>query len=355
MRSLARIAREHTPEAESSRGYSCNMLPALALRCHGGLPPKDCVTQAVAAERAGFSTVWFAENPFSRGAWPAAAACAVATHHIRIGLGVFNPYLRHPTLMAMEMAAFDDLCEGRAVLGVGAGIPSRIKKTHAPADRPVAAVRDAVTIARGLLHGEAVTYTGKAFSADGVRLDFSPRRPDLPILTAAMGDQALRLCGEIADGVIISNLVPPAFTRRAVGIIGEAAARAGRESPREVVQYVPCAVREDGDEARRLAKRSVAPMLRAYLETASAATRAAMSGYGRTDDFARAMERLGRGESPEGAIDDRLLAEYAIAGTPDECLAQCRQYGDSGVTELAIGFIGERGGEDIARLGRALG
>src|SRR5881397_2729514 len=296
------------------------MLPAIALRCHGGLPPKECVRQAVAAERAGFSTVWFAENPFSRGAWPAAAACAVATHHIRIGLGVVNPHNRHPTLMAMEVAAFDELSEGRAVLGIGAGIPSRVRRLQAPIDRPIAAVRDAVTITRALLRGESVTYTGKAFSADGVRLD----------------------------------LAPPAFTRRAVGLIREAAARISRPKPREVVQYVPCAVRDDGAEARRLAKRSVAAMLRAYMETASAATRAAIAEYGRSEDFAHAMVRLGRGDPPEDAIDDRLLADYAIAGTPDECLAQCRIYADAGVTELAIGPVGERGAEDIARLGGAM-
>jgi len=224
--------------------------PALALRCHGGLTPQQCVEQAVAAEHAGFSTVWFAENPFSRGAWPAAAACAVATRRIRIGLGILNPHQRHPTLMATEIAAFDELSEGRAALGIGAGIPSRIKQTHAPVDRPIAAVRDAVTITRALLRGETVTYTGKAFSADGVRLDFTPRRDNVPILTAAMGEQALCLCGEIADGVIISNLVPAAFTRRAVGIIHEAAARARRPAPREIVQYVPGAVRDDGAEAR---------------------------------------------------------------------------------------------------------
>src|SRR5437899_8591198 len=328
--------------------------PALALRCHGGLTSQQCVEQAVAAEHAGFSTVWFAENPFGRGAWPGAAACAVATRHVRIGLGVLNPHQRHPTLMAMEIAAFDELSEGRAVLGIGAGIPSRIKKTHAPVDRPIAAVRDAVTITRALLRGESVTYTGKTFSADGVRLDFTPRRGDLPILTAAMGEQALRLCGEIADGVIISNLAPPAFTRRAVGLIREAAARINRPKPREVVQYVPCAVRDDGAEARRLAKRSVAAMLRTYMETASAATRAAIAEYGRSEDFARAMVRLGRGDPPEDAIDDRLLADYAIAGAPDECLDQCRTYAEAGVTELAIGPVGERGAEDIARLGGAM-
>jgi len=324
----------------------------VALRCHGGLPPAACVEQAVAAERAGFSSVWFAENPYGRGAWPAATACAVATRRLRIGLGDFNPYNRHPTLMAMEIAAFDELCEGRAVLGIGAGIPSRVSRMQVPTDRPIAAVRDAVTLTRRLLRGETVTYAGKVFSADGVRLELSPRRTDLPILTAAMGDQALRLCGELADGVIISNLAPPAFTRRAVGIIREAAARVGRSAPREVVQYVPCAVGDDGDEARRRAKTAVAAMLIAYRATASGATRAAIAEYnGLTpDELAQAMARLDRGEP----LDDRLLAQYAVAGTAEECLAQCRGYAKAGVTELALAPIGERGVEDIARLGRAL-
>jgi len=328
--------------------------PALALRCHGGLTPRQCVEQAVAAERAGFSTVWFAENPFGRGAWPGAAACAVATRRIRIGLGILNPHQRHPTLMAMEIAAFDELSEGRAALGIGAGIPSRIKQTHAPVDRPIAAVRDAVTITRALLRGETVTYTGKAFSANGARLDFTPRRANVPILTAAMGEQALRLCGEIADGVIISNLVPTAFTQRAVAIVRETATRANRRAPREIVQYVPGAVCADGAEARRIAKRSVAAMLAAYAQTASAATRAAMSEYGRPEAFARAMSHLSRGDAPEDAIDDRLLAEYAVAGTPDECLAQAERYAEAGVTELAIAPIGEHPADDIARLGTAI-
>ncbi|HEV8585569.1 MAG TPA: LLM class flavin-dependent oxidoreductase [Methylomirabilota bacterium] len=324
----------------------------IALRCSGGSTPAQCVELAVAAERAGFSSVWFAENPYGRGAWPAAAACAVATRRVRIGLGVFNPYQRHPTLMAMELAAFDELCEGRAVLGIGAGIPSRIRKI-APADRPLAAVRDAVTITRRLLRGETVTYTGKVFSADGVRLlEVTPRRPDLPILTAAMSEHALRLCGEIADGVMISNLAPPAFTRHAVRIVGDGAARAGRPAPREVIQYVPCAIGEDGDEARRAARQTVTAMLTAYAATASAATRAAMIDYsGLTpEEFADMIARVGRGEP----LPDRLLAQYAIAGTADECRAQAKAYADAGVTELAIWPVGERGTEDIAMVGRAL-
>ena len=62
-------------------------------------------------------------------------ACALATRRLRIGAGVFNPYSRHPTLMAMEIAAFDELCEGRAVLGIGAGIASRVSRMQVPTDR----------------------------------------------------------------------------------------------------------------------------------------------------------------------------------------------------------------------------
>ena len=98
-----------------------------------------------------------------------------------------------------------------------------------------------------------------------------------------------------------------------------------------------------------------AAMLTAYAATASAATRAAMSGYGHPEDLDRAMRRLTRGESPEDVIDDQLLADYAIAGTPAECLAQCRVYAEAGVTELALAPVGDRGVDDIARLARARG
>jgi len=333
-------------------------LPSIALRAHGGMPPSACVEQAVAAERAGLSTLWFAENPFTRGVWPAMAACAVATRRLRIGIGVFNPYNRHPTLMAMEMAAFDELSAGRAVLGIGAGIGTKVRKMQLANDRPIAAVRDAMTIARRLLRGEDVSYTGKVFSVDGVRLEFPLRRTDMPILMAAMGEQALRLCAEVADGLMISNMCPPAYTRRAVGIMREAAARAGRPAPREVVQYVPCAVRDDGDEARRLAKDTVAAMLTAYWSqgTASPATRAAIADENGLDpgEFAHVMGRLGRGEPPATVLDDRLLAEYAIAGTVDECLERCRVYAEAGVTELGIWPVGHHAIDDLARLGAAL-
>jgi 5,10-methylenetetrahydromethanopterin reductase len=291
----------------------------LALRVHGGMTAAACVEQAVAADRGGFTTLWFAENPFTRGVWPAMAACALATRRLRIGVGVFNPYNRHPTLMAMEIGAFDEASEGRAVLGLGAGIGSKVAQMRVASDRPLAAIRDAFAITRRLLAGEEVRYAGKVFSADGIRLEFPLRRPEIPVLMAAVGDQALRLCGEIADGLLmISNMCPAAYTRRAVAIVRDAATRVGRTPPREVVQYIPCAVRDDRPEAVRLAKEAVAAMLVAYWRfgRASPVTRSALTDY--------------------AGIEPTVV------------------YRDAGVTELGVWFVGDRPGEDVRRFGAAL-
>jgi alkanesulfonate monooxygenase SsuD/methylene tetrahydromethanopterin reductase-like flavin-dependent oxidoreductase (luciferase family) len=195
-----------------------NELPELGVRAHGDLDPRSCIAVAEAAETHGFASLWFAENPFQRGLMPAASACAVTTRRVRIGLGIVNPHTRHPSLIAMEFAALDELAAGRARLGIGAGIGVQIARLGF-AWRPLAAMRDAIHIVRGLLAGDEVSYRGRVFSVDRAKLRFRPRSPRTPIYMAAMGDRSLALCGQIADGLIVSNLCPIGYSERAVGIV----------------------------------------------------------------------------------------------------------------------------------------
>src|SRR5256886_15998967 len=146
--------------------------PRLSVRLHGGIDPRRSIELATGAETNGFASLWFAENPFNRGVLPAAAACAAATRRIGIGVGVFNPYNRHPTLIAMEIGALDQLAQGRARLGIGSGIASATERMGLSNERPLAAVRDAITIVRGMLAGEEVTYARRAFSANKVKLGY---------------------------------------------------------------------------------------------------------------------------------------------------------------------------------------
>ncbi len=131
-------------------------LPSFGVRLHGGQSAASALALARAADEAGFEALWFAENAFGRGILPLAAACAAATTRVRIGAGVFNPFARHPSLMAMEIGALDEIAGGRASLSVGAGIAAAVRQIGLDADRPVPALRDTLRIVRGLLAGDRV-------------------------------------------------------------------------------------------------------------------------------------------------------------------------------------------------------
>jgi 5,10-methylenetetrahydromethanopterin reductase len=332
-------------------------LPRLAVRLHGGQGPHASVELARLAERSGLASLWFAENPFARGVMPAAAASAAATSRLGIGIGVVNPYSRHPTLIAMEAGALDELSGGRARLGIGSGIGAAVRRMGFGYERPLSAVREAILILRALLRGEAVSYRGHVFSVEGARLDFMPARPDMPILMAAMGDRGIALAGRIADGLIVSNLCPRGYTERAALILRDVAAKAGRPVP-EIVQYVPCVLGPDGRAAREAAREAIGEMLVRFWPASGVwpewrETMVDESGIPRAEVVA-ALDRLRRGEPPREVLDERYVAAFAIAGTADQCLDQARDYRRAGADELALGFVGLQPQVDLVALADAI-
>jgi 5,10-methylenetetrahydromethanopterin reductase len=331
-------------------------LPRIAVRLDQDLDPHRCIELAVVAETSGYSSLWFAENPLHRAILPAVSACALQTERIRLGIGIINTYQHHPSLIAMEAGALDELARGRVLLGIGSGVGSRIARLGFDY-RPVSALRDATQIIRALLRGEETSYRGRTFSVDRVRLGFRPPRPDMPIYFASMGDRSLALCGEMADGLIISNLCPTGYTQRAIGLVQESAAAAGRK-PLDIVQYVPCAVRANREEAKQVAKSAIGEMLAAFWPVGGdwptlRETIVRHSGITKNEMVA-ALARLRRGERPDRVLDDRFVEAFAIAGTAEECLAMASRYRLAGVGELVLTFVGMRPIEQMQHLGRAL-
>jgi 5,10-methylenetetrahydromethanopterin reductase len=225
----------------------------------------------------------------------------------------------------MDFAALDELSGGRAILGIGSGIAGALRRIGFDTGRPVAAVREAIEIIR--------------------------------IYMAAGSERALRVCGAIADGLIVSNMTPPRLTRQLAAIVADAATEAGRPKP-WVVQYVPSAIAADGETARRAVKAAIGEALTLLWPAGDVwpqrrAAAVAESGIPRRD-FVAALERLRRGETAADVLDDRFIAAFAIAGTASECLQQAARYGETGVDELALTFAGSRPADAIAELAAAL-
>ncbi len=310
--------------------------PRLGIRLHGGLPPQRCVELAVAAERHGFASVWFAENPLERGALPALAACAAATSRLELGIGVWNPFLRHPAQIAMDASALDELSAGRLTLGLGSGLANPIRRLGIDNTRTLAAMKDTFAIVRALLSGDTVTYKGTAFSVESAKLSWTPARR-LPLLMAARGKRALALAGTVADGLMISNMCPPGFAAWAASIA----------HPKRMVQYVPCVVADSRDAALATIRPVLAGMLKTFWtlgQSVPAARTSLVDHSGITDAaFAKAVA-----EPPSG-LDERFIKAFALAGTVDDCQAGVAAYAKAGVTDLVLTFVGPDPIADMAR------
>ena len=116
----------------------------------------------------------------------------VAERATRMALGpcVTDPYSRHPALTAAAIGTVDELADGRAILGIGAGA-SGFSAMGMTREGPATAIREAIALIRRLLAGERVTQEGQIVRALRVsQLDF-PARASIPVYIAGRGPRIL--------------------------------------------------------------------------------------------------------------------------------------------------------------------
>jgi probable F420-dependent oxidoreductase len=142
---------------------------------------------------------------------PALMSAAAATDRLRVGTNVLNNDFRHPVLVAREAATADLLTDGRLQLGIGAGhMRSEYDEAGLPFEAGSTRVErlgEALTIVKGLLEGEEVTFAGRYYRVHGHRIHPLPvQRPRPPILVGGNGRQLLTLAAREADIVGLSGI-----------------------------------------------------------------------------------------------------------------------------------------------------
>ncbi|HZQ06583.1 MAG TPA: LLM class flavin-dependent oxidoreductase [Anaerolineae bacterium] len=193
----------------------------------GAIPETIRLAQLV--EDLGYDCVWLPDQTFHRDPFVALAAIAGATQRIQLGLGVTTPYARHPVQIARAIATVDEMSEGRAILGLGAGNKKMfLDKLGMPQDRAAARIRETVSIIRKLLAGETVSWSSADLTLQDVKMEF-PARADLPIYIASRAPLMLSVGGEVADGVIAEAL----FTPESIQYFLERVERGAREAERD--------------------------------------------------------------------------------------------------------------------------
>src|SRR5437763_13680556 len=129
-------------------------------------PVEECWAMARQADAAGYDAVWVGDSIVAKPRLEpltTLAYLAGITTRVRLGTAVLLPALRHPVVLAHQIANVEQISRGRVVLGLGVGwsVPSAEREWAAcGADhkRRVRRLEQHIEIWRMLWRGEAVSY-----------------------------------------------------------------------------------------------------------------------------------------------------------------------------------------------------
>ncbi|MGQ4912269.1 MAG: LLM class flavin-dependent oxidoreductase [Candidatus Thorarchaeota archaeon] len=295
----------------------------------GVFPVREAVELAKTTEKAGLDSVWFAEDYFFRGGIPYMAAASMFTDKVRIGLGVVNPYTRHPALTAMEFATIDEMCNKRAIFGLGSGVPYWMMQMGLWDKKPLSRTRESIEVIRKIMTGESITHEGKYFTTKDVKLIFTPVRTEIPIYLAFEGKMGLKLAGEIGDGAILSIFSTEGYVKFAWDRVMDGAKKAGRNvDDFEMVCYLPMVVDDDLDKALDIA-RSFSKLYLPHSQPGGPLMEYAGVKDEETLAFKEAAEK-GDDTLLGELITDKIVQSLCVVGDVESCIKQIQEIIDAG-------------------------
>lgn len=310
-------------------------------------PPRRLLNLAVAAEEAGFDSVWTSDHfqPWRHtdGHAPNAlvwlGAAAVATTRVTLGTSVLTPSFRYnPAIVAQAFATLGCLAPDRVILGVGTG--ESMNEVPVGVNWPdqserFARLKEAVTLIGRLFREEFVTFEGDFYRTHRATIYDRPERA-VPIYVAASGPAAARLAGRIGDGLICtSGKGEELYTATLLPALAEGAEKAGREAA-ALGKMIEMKVSYDHDRAK------------AKEDTKIWAALALPGDKKMGVEDPQEMERLAKEAEPYAHT------RWLVSSDPDEHVEQIATYVGYGFDHLVFHFPTNEQEVAIARYGEEI-
>lgn len=305
-----------------------SMVPIFETEITPVLKTREIMKLAQLAEEVGVDRLGISDVIFYPDTYELQALCAIVTKRIKIGSLVTNPYTRHPAIIAAAASTLDEISDGRAFVGIGAG--AGIGKLGVVRSPPAPTIREAVHIIRELLAGRVVNYQGNTYqiSSKDTRLEFPPQH-SVPILIGTRSPRIAKLAAEVADIIVIgARYISNQQLTNYLRWISEGAAHARRDiDSLEVAPRLTICASGDGELAKQSVKLYAAyylALLRppdlliedAKLQKIIDAVKRVKGWYFSPNvQYPKEIDKL---------IDEEIVDKFAVAGTPDECIAKIK-------------------------------
>ncbi len=257
------------------------------------------------------------------------AACAMRTSRIRLGTSISSVFVRTAPTIAMAASTIADLSGGRFILGLGSSHKAQVEPEHGMVyTKPLTRTRETVAIVRELIREGRVSFQGETIRIENFDLWYTPRHRDIPLYLSAVFQKGIVLCGEVADGIILTRSTLRTATQVRMHL-AEGARNAGRVAAQiEVTSLLPASVGDTRDAALAVLRPGIAfycgffPRYNRMMAAHGFATEAAA--------IAAAWARGDR-EAAERAVSDAMIDATSVSGTQDQCRARIEAYRQSGI------------------------
>ncbi|HSE05036.1 MAG TPA: LLM class flavin-dependent oxidoreductase [Methylomirabilota bacterium] len=288
-----------------------------------GLGYREAVDLARRTEDAGFHNLFMVESVLSNDGVTTAAMIAARTSRLLIGTNIANVYLRHPAMLAAAAVAIDEVAPERLVLGLGPNNQTMVTQAGFAWRDPRQVLQETTATLRAVFAGEGVP---------GLRHP-RPASHAIPIHWAGMALETCAAAGIHADGLML-YINTPARYRRAVERFRRAALGAGRDADRLPVSLlIPTFIHDDLATARRAARE----FLVQYARWPHYAKTFAASGYATAMERVAAAYCAGDLATAMAALDDALLDEVVLLGSPSRIREGIERFARAGVEWITLG------------------
>ena len=233
------------------------------------------VDAAVAAERAGFDDVWFAEHHFmSYGICPSAMTLAAfvlgQTTRVTVGTAVSVLSISHPVALAEQAALLDHVSAGRFRLSVGRGGPwVDLEVFGTGLERYESCFAESLDLLLAALTQDKISAAGPTFAFREVAMVPRPRtRPHPPLVVACTSPATAELAAERGLPMLLGMHTGDDGKQEMITGYAAVAARHGHP-PASHIGAIVAYVADTRAEARRILKtqlpRWLGPGLAGYM------------------------------------------------------------------------------------------
>ena len=288
--------------------------------------PDDVLDWARRARDAGLDSLWIHDSYFERDAvtFVTTVADGLARDRdeggFRVALGAVNPFTRHPVVLAMTGSALDEILPGRIVMGLGTGLPLRLKQMGIPyePDTAVERVSTAMDQVRALWAGERLPSATPGLPP--IQPMFPPAHR-IPLVIAAYRKEFVELAGQKADGYLARPAESIPSLRGILERLRVAAIAAGRDPASiESAGYLLSLVDRTRREALNRAKRE--PFV-IYMMSVLGDVSLKRAGFDRElRDRIAAAWRAEDYTLAGNLIPDELLDAFMLCGTREDVAAK---------------------------------